>query len=152
MKRLVVYVLLAGALVALVYIVGDRLIFLSKASSVAGEVIQVTARNDTCSSGGNRSSYPCTKYSATIHYITVEDGSSYRLRVSAGDAAVMAYQNPSRNIRLESWSPSSTTLKTRWSNFVTAFGFCGVMRYSRCPLWRSPLSPCWSTAAPARNR
>lgn len=66
--------------------VGDRLVFLSKATRVAGEVTQVSAKNGSCKRGGrNRSRYRCTIYSAIISYTTTEDGNSYNLKVSAGD-------------------------------------------------------------------
>ncbi len=65
--------------------VAERLIFLQKAARTTGTVVSVEAYNSSCGGGRRRSSYPCTKYRASISF-TALDKLTHRFTISAGSA------------------------------------------------------------------
>lgn len=74
------------SLVLLVVVAGyaiERLAFLKRAEHTTGTVINVTSYNSRC--GGRRSRYSCTKFNASVDFLTRES-SKYTLKISVGSS------------------------------------------------------------------
>ena len=62
------------------------IIFLSSAKKTEARVTDISSYSSTCRSGGNRKrSYPCTKYTAHLHFVA-DSGQGYDVTLAAGSS------------------------------------------------------------------
>lgn len=75
------FVLAAGLLVVALGLAVERMMFLSRAQTTVGHVVDVKAENTRC--GRRRSRHACTRFSADVEY-RINDGAPRRITLSAG--------------------------------------------------------------------
>ena len=82
-KQLWLFVISMLLLIACLWFVVDRFIFLQTAARTTGQVMGISSSNTRCGGGKHRSSYPCTKFTATIGFVAAPVG-RYKFTISAG--------------------------------------------------------------------
>jgi hypothetical protein len=76
----------------------QRIYFLQRASRTVGTVSSISSVNSSCGGGRRRSSYPCTKFTATVKFVA-RNTMSYALNLSAGSARGSNQSNLSASYR-----------------------------------------------------